>query len=84
MRNLAGCLYPGSHSLQLVGAIEKEQAVAPAAAVLVPAELFAMGWCRCKKFISAQKETGQIIRRDPVWVIKKLIITGSRNILGWK
>lgn len=43
-----------------------------------------MGWCRCKKFISAQKETGQIIRRDPVWVIKKLIITGSRNILGWK
>lgn len=55
-----------------------------ATAGLIPAEPFAMGWCRCKKFIWAQRETGQITRRNPVSIFTKLIITGSRNTLGCK
>lgn len=43
MRNSVGCIYPGNHSLQLMGAIETEQEVNSNAASLVPAEVFAIG-----------------------------------------
>lgn len=49
MRTSADCLHLVGHTLQLVGAIKKEQEVDPPAVRVVPTELFSMACYECKQ-----------------------------------